>query len=274
MAHLIAVDIFTRKAYAQALKSKSTKDVLKALQDIFLDAKAIPQVIASDNGSEWKNEVAEYLEKSGVFHKTNEVGDHHVLGIIDRFSQTIKNMLYKYMTDKDETKWTGVLQKFVNSYNKSEHSALGMSPLEAEKRPIDVMNIHNERALEAKGKSKDSGIKVGDYVRVADSKDGKFKKGYEVNWSLEVFKVKEKHGKNFILDNDKSYRKSKLQKVEKPMEVKKEKTKNVAKKAKADYKQEIVLKREDIKESNVRPKRTVRNNIPAKFLVDKDNIFY
>jgi hypothetical protein len=271
---LIVVDIFTRRAYAEAIKNKETKNVLDGLQKIFKEAKVFPQVIASDNGSEWKNDVAAALKKAGIFHKTNDVGDHNVLGIIDRFSQTLKHMIYKHFTQKQTSSWTDILQKYISSYNKAEHSSLGMSPLEAEERPIDVANIHLNRAKEAKGKLKDSNIKVGDIVRIHKGKDTKFEKGYEIRWSLETYKVNEKKGKQFYLDNGKSYRSNKLQKVLEPIVVAKEpKKKNVAKTAKADYKQEVVLKREDIKQSNVRPKRTVRNNIPANIL-EEGQVFY
>ncbi len=39
--------------------------------------------------------MTKYLKENNIFQKLNEVGDHNVLGIIDRFSQTIKRKSIK-----------------------------------------------------------------------------------------------------------------------------------------------------------------------------------
>ena len=56
-----------------------------------------PKVLSSDNGGEFKGVVAQYLKDNNIIQKMNEVGDHNVLGIVDRFSQTVKNKIYKFL---------------------------------------------------------------------------------------------------------------------------------------------------------------------------------
>src|SRR5256885_730340 len=75
------MDIFSRKAYAEPIKRKTPEDVLAQLKKNF-ELSGSPNIIASDNGSEWKGVVAKFLKEKKIVHRTNEVGDHHVLGVI------------------------------------------------------------------------------------------------------------------------------------------------------------------------------------------------
>ena len=73
------------------LKTKGTHEVLDAF-------KLMPKVhcVMSDNGTEFTNKsFTSYLADQNVAQQTALVGDHHALGIIDRFTLTLKNMIYK-----------------------------------------------------------------------------------------------------------------------------------------------------------------------------------
>ena len=90
---LIVIDVFSRYAYARAIKTKSTTDVANALEDIFKEAKDVPHVIDSDNGTEFTGKpMQELLNEKKVDHVTNLQGDHNHLGVIDRFSKSIEKL--------------------------------------------------------------------------------------------------------------------------------------------------------------------------------------
>ena len=65
-----------------------------------------------------------YFDDIGIAHKTNEVGDHNVLGIVDRFVQTLKNKIYKYFTKNSDSKWIDKIDKITENYNNTPHSSL------------------------------------------------------------------------------------------------------------------------------------------------------
>src|SRR5678815_3129201 len=102
--------------------------------------------------------------------------------IVERVQRTIKERMHRYFTKMNTFKYIDILQDLAYSYNRSYHRTLKKTPLEMVKTKPSV-------PINTMGKIKDNtGIKVGDYVRVSRS-DENFRKGYEAGWSREVFKV-------------------------------------------------------------------------------------
>ena len=81
--------------------------------------------IVSDDGNEWKGEIdKEIFKKLNIYHKITITGDHNVLKPIDRFSQTIKGIIFKYFTHNNTTNWIDRLNKFIDTYNNTPHSEI------------------------------------------------------------------------------------------------------------------------------------------------------
>ena len=210
---LIVIDVFSRRAYARAIKSKEPSVVEPALDEILVEINVVPATIRSDNGNEFKGDVDELLEKEHIVHQTNLVGDHHVLGIVDRFSQTIKNILYKWMDDQNRTDWSSHLDNVIKTYNKTPHSGLGeMTPIEAEKYPSDTRNYQYENRIQ-KAKPKKETIHVGDTVRAFIARNVMNNRSFHPVWTREKYKVIRKEGGNYVLDNGKKYKANTLQKT-------------------------------------------------------------
>ena len=195
---LIIVDVFTRQGGAVPIKNKTSATVADALQTVFNKVRA-PDTVMSDNGSEFKGEVATLFKKYEVFHEKNEVGYHNALGIIDRFSRTLKNMIYKTMTDNNNLIWHDKLQQLVTAYNETPHSGImGIQPSEA----YEFNNFYNiyHLNLEKNIVNNAKRYKVGDTVRVRVFKN-EFSKGYEQAWTNTTYKIKEISGVNAILSD-------------------------------------------------------------------------
>jgi hypothetical protein len=204
------IDIFTRKGYARAIKGKEQENVLPALKEIMTEGKPMPAVISTDNGNEFKGSVDTYMKQNKIIHRTNIVDDHHMLGVIDRFSKTIKNILYKYMDKNNTTDWSSRLQKVIDKYNETPHSTMkDNTPDEMEERPSDARGIHYERVLQAKPK-KDK-INVGDFVRILTEKHILNNRSFHAMWSREIYVVEGKDGARFRLNNGKEYKQEDLQ---------------------------------------------------------------
>jgi len=210
----IAVDIFSRYAYAVPIKSKEPKNILEAFKTI----QFIPKAIFSDSGNEFKGVFSTYLKKHDVAELKAEIGDHHSLGVIDRFSKTFKTMIAKYMTANNTTKYYEKIDDFLYAYNTSPHSSL------ADHTPTEV--IENDKVYNltkkinlAKMKYNNtvvrrasSSIKIGDNVRIKLKKKT-FQKGYDITYSKEVYNVKEINANKATLNNGKKYNFDDLQVV-------------------------------------------------------------
>ena len=108
--------------------------------------------------------------------------------IVERFNRTLKTIMWKYFNANDTHEWLDVLDSFVKNYNFSSNGGIGM-------RPIDV-NEENKHQVWIKlfgqpvGEIPSPKFKVGDVVGISKYKHI-FAKGYEANFTKEVFKITE-----------------------------------------------------------------------------------
>lgn len=142
---LTIVDVFSRFAYVLPLKSKTQDEIFNSLQELF--KKVTPNIIFSDNGSEFINKkVQKLFQEYKIKHFTFDPGNHNSLGIIERFNQTFKNIIYKHFTAKNTNKYIDDLNKYVKAYNNRIHDTLGMSPNNASKKPDLTRDIQMQLA--------------------------------------------------------------------------------------------------------------------------------
>jgi len=77
-----------------ALKTLSAKAVCDSLIDLFSHV-GIPQVLTSDCGTNFTSQVTqEMLCSLGCSPRFNTTGHPEASGLVERFNQTCKNMLY------------------------------------------------------------------------------------------------------------------------------------------------------------------------------------
>ena len=107
--------------------------------------------------------------------------------IVERAQRTIRDRLYKYFTYSNSNRCIDVLQKFVDPYNDTVHSATGMAPSKVTDSDVlaiwKKMNkkIRRVRTIGAK-------FTVGQHVRISKEKM-KFTEGAEENFSREIFRI-------------------------------------------------------------------------------------
>ena len=90
---LVCVNVFNRYLYARPLTSKEPREVALKLKQILDEARKKPQVISSDNGTEFGGIVAEFLQHRGIVQKFKNVGDLNALGLLDRNIGLLKRKL-------------------------------------------------------------------------------------------------------------------------------------------------------------------------------------
>lgn len=180
------IDILSKYAWATALKSKQGSEIVRALNSIFLERK--PKSLQTDAGTEFKNsKVQKLLKNNGIrffttFNTTKA-------SVVERFNRTLKTKMWKYFTQNNTYNYVNVLNDLLFSYNHTYHSSIKKLPAE--------VNSTNEREVwftlyggMENEKVKPHLLKVGDTVRVSKHKLT-FEKGYESNWSEELFLISE-----------------------------------------------------------------------------------
>lgn len=190
---LTVIDVFSKWLYAVPLKSKSGQEVAEAFQRIF--TKARPRCLQTDKGTEFTGAVVKRVfKRHGVTYVTTQNPDVKA-AVVERVNRTLKTRMWRYLTYKNTYRYIDVLDQLVHAYNHSTHKSLGVRL-----RPADVdsgdgkvvfkvwRHMYGTAITRRKPK-----FKAGDTVRIAKEK-GTFAKGYETNWSKELFEVDHVYG--------------------------------------------------------------------------------
>ena len=106
--------------------------------------------------------------------------------MLERFNRTLKEKMWRYLTHVGgPCKWVAILPKLLQGYNAGVHRMIGMAPADVNKGNEFALWQAQQKPVTSNAKIK---FKVGDYVRVSVAKRI-FTKGYENQWSEEVFTV-------------------------------------------------------------------------------------
>jgi transposase InsO family protein len=114
------------------------------------------QLLVTDSGSEFLNQPVQNLHRElQIEHWAVEVGDHFALGIIDRLSRTMNEMIIQDFTERGSVVWYDRIQEFINAYNSNPHRSFGnLSPEEAASGNHDAallqLNVEKTEVPESK----------------------------------------------------------------------------------------------------------------------------
>jgi transposase InsO family protein len=190
---LTCIDVFSKHAWVVAVRSKSKEDMVEAFNRLFRTSKRLPHRLQTDKGKEFLcKPVQQLLKQRGVRHFTSN--SDKKAAVVERFNRTLKMRMFRYLTAENTKRYIDVLQRLVDSYNKSHHRSIGMAPADVRKQherhiwyrlygAADKL-LHRRRRL---GPGKEE-PEAGEVVRISRWK-GTFEKGYAPNWSDELFNV-------------------------------------------------------------------------------------
>src|SRR6266853_1571964 len=197
---LTVIDCFSKYAWAIPLKNKQSNTVIDAFKTC-LDNRS-PKFLWTDSESEFINkQFKKFLLGNNIklYHTYNE----GKAVIIERFNRTIKEKMWYRFTVNGNKHWVKILPDIIAVYNNTIHRTIQMTPTFASRKENEICVIQNLNTtpIELAKKPK---YKVGDLVRIYKYKKH-FEKGYETNFTTEVFKVTE-----VILSNPVTYKLSDL----------------------------------------------------------------
>ena len=178
---LVVIDNFSRYLWVLPLKDKSGEKVLKAFQSVVESAKAAPDNLWSDEGTEFHNsEFKGYCTK----HKINLYHTFSGLKAVyaERVNRTIRQKINNYMTEFKTENYIGQIPVIVKEYNDHVHRMTKTTPKSVYYGDT-LPNIPPYLIDDNKPK-----FAVGDYVRLSVVKNT-FEKGTTENYTREVFKI-------------------------------------------------------------------------------------
>lgn len=166
---LTFIDVFSKRATAVPVKSKSMHQVAAALERIL--AQFVCFNLLVDRGKEFKNSaVHAVMEKHGIRLKFS-YNTAIKASVCERFNRTLRTKMHKYFTYKGTRRYVDVLQSLLDSYNHSYHRSIGMRPVDVtpENSAIVFQRLYgcsNEREMILSGPQEKQKFKEGDVVRV------------------------------------------------------------------------------------------------------------
>lgn len=125
-------DHLTKFVLIRALRHKKAEDVARQLVDIFSTFGA-PNILQSDNGREFVNEVIKNLCRiwDGVKVVHGKPRHSQSQGSIERANQDVENMLTTWMESNKTTKWSEGIRFVQAMKNRANHVGIKCSPFEA-----------------------------------------------------------------------------------------------------------------------------------------------
>ena len=187
---ITVIDVFSKFAWAEPIKSKSGQQVKQGLERLWKRAHPRkPLRVQTDAGTEF------YNSKVQAFFKEQDVGHFSTYGdakaaVVERWNRTLKEKMFRYFTAKNTLKYIDILQSLVHAYNHTRHSSIKEKPVNVnESNENTIWNRLYGARLSQKPK-KAPKCQIGDKVRL-NKKHRPFKKGYLPGWTEEVFLVRE-----------------------------------------------------------------------------------
>jgi len=206
---LNVIDVYSRYLWSFPLKTKGAQDVATALTELISKVGA-PDNFPSDHGKEFLNNAVQgLLKKHNTKQHLHEVGDHNVLGIIERVNRTVRELFRKWFALKGTKVWLDVHDDLVANYNGSVHSTLRQRPVDVYASTVYPDTKPHRRAVPQ--------YMPGDRVRLRTVL--KMFDKPEERWSRGVYTVTQKVGKTYELKNEQGdvlkqrHKPDKLQKV-------------------------------------------------------------
>jgi len=99
---ILIIDHFSKFGMSYLIENKKSSTIFKNLK-FALDCNGFPTEIGSDNRKEFRNELIEnYLKSKNINYIHGMPYNPHSQGVVERFHQTIKDLLYSIYTEKNK----------------------------------------------------------------------------------------------------------------------------------------------------------------------------
>jgi len=124
---LTVVEVLSKYAWVEPVKSKTGKDMTAAFEKILKRSEGrIPRKLQTDDGKEFYKTFQVLMTRKDIRHFSTS-GDTKA-SVIERFNHTLKKRMYRYFTVKNTFSYLLVLKDLVLGYNRSYHHSTRCCP--------------------------------------------------------------------------------------------------------------------------------------------------
>lgn len=191
---LCVIDIFSRYAWVKTLKDKTAGSIVNAFRQILAQDQRKPDRLRSDAAKDFtSNRFQDMCKTEKIRHFTTH-GEKQA-NYVERFIQTLKTRIFRFMVGKNTPKYIEVLPDLVFAYNNSYHTGIQEIPAQVNKENEKKLwwqmylpdGFYRPETLKKPKKTKFR-FSIGDFVRISFTASG-FNRQYEQKWTTEVFVV-------------------------------------------------------------------------------------
>jgi hypothetical protein len=143
---LTCIDVLSRYAWVVPLKDKIGKTLKEAFEVICKPGRQ-PIRLQTDRGTEFTNRVFQKFLKENNVHFFTTYNDETKASIVERLNRRLKTKMWKYFTHREPLTYVDALPDMVESYNRTEHRSIGISPAEVTwaNQTAVAKRLHEER---------------------------------------------------------------------------------------------------------------------------------
>ena len=187
---LTVINVPSRYGYAVPFRSKKDTEIAEAFEMVLEEAHHHNQDIVrleTDNGSEFLNRTfSALLKQHKIEHTVGKPGDHRFSGLVERFNESLRNWIDKYLTVQKTNRWIDIMHEILEHYNNRKHRTLGVAPASMTREDEDDLRGQMYDATE-QVRAQVNSIQPGDRVRILMHKKA-FGKG-RLRWSDNVYTI-------------------------------------------------------------------------------------
>ena len=138
---LTVVDVFSKMAWCIALPNKSGATLTAAFASL-IGGRRRPTYLQTDKGTEFLNSsFQKLLAENDIRFYTSE-NEEIKAAIVERFNRTLKTRMYRFFTWSSSYRYVDVLDDLVDSYNRSYHRSIKMSPISVSEANEDAVRAN------------------------------------------------------------------------------------------------------------------------------------
>jgi hypothetical protein len=188
---LTCIDVYSRFAFVEPLKSKSGEAVFEGIKKLFHN-NGNPKNLNVDIGNEFiYSPFKKYCEDNNIEVWFSNPEQDNKNAIIERFHRTLRNIILKYSVANSRP-FISVLQSLIKNYNTTHHKTIKNTPLdiwsgkESNNQPINIVS-HN--------------FKLGDVVRHLVKKKVFDKNSSTTTYTKTTYTITKIEGHSIFLDD-------------------------------------------------------------------------
>ena len=176
---LVRQDLFERTVYAKGMKTKDSKETVRAFLSMITKMNRPPKVWV-DEGTELAGELKKVCKAEGlqIYSTMSETK----AAFAERTKRSLKIILYRYMEDNGY-KYIHKLTQFVKTINSRRNCSIDLIPKNV--RNSEFLSILYSKPLRELRKPK---FKVGDRIRISKY-DLSFRRRYKPQFTKKVFEI-------------------------------------------------------------------------------------